>query len=69
MGNGIQTVIVRLRNFRDAATVGEYFRQQIPVIINLEDMDNADATRMIDFVSVSLSASAVTSSEFLGVHS
>lgn len=69
MGNGIQTVIVRLRNFRDAATVGEYFRQQIPVIINLEDMDNADATRMIDFVSVSLSASAVTSSEFLGAHS
>ncbi len=51
MGNGIQTVIVRLRNFRDAATVGEYFRQEIPVIINLEDMDNADATRMIDFVS------------------
>lgn len=51
MGNGIQTVIVRLRSFRDAATVGEYFRQKIPVIINLEDMDNADATRMIDFVS------------------
>jgi cell division inhibitor SepF len=51
MGNGIQIAIVRPRNFRDAATVGEYFRQEIPVIINLEDMDNADATRIIDFVS------------------
>jgi cell division inhibitor SepF len=51
MGNGIQIAIVRPRNFRDAATVGEYYRQGIPVIINLEDMDNADATRIIDFVS------------------
>jgi cell division inhibitor SepF len=51
MGNGIQIAVVRPRNFRDAATVGEYFRQEIPVIINLEDMDNADATRVIDFVS------------------
>jgi cell division inhibitor SepF len=51
MGNGIQIALVRPRNFRDAATVGEYYRQDIPVIINLEDMDNADATRIIDFVS------------------
>jgi cell division inhibitor SepF len=51
MGNGIQIAIVRPRNFRDAATVGKYYRQEIPVIINLEDMDNADATRIIDFVS------------------
>ena len=51
MGYGFQIAVVRPRNFRDAATVGEYFRQEIPVIINLEDMDNADATRIIDFVS------------------
>jgi cell division inhibitor SepF len=51
MGNDIQIAIVRPRNFRDAATVGEYYRQEIPVIINLEDMDNAEATRIIDFVS------------------
>jgi cell division inhibitor SepF len=49
--NGIQIAIVRPRNFRDAATVGEYYRQEIPVIINLENMDNVDATRIIDFVS------------------
>ena len=51
MGNGIQIAIVRPRNFRDAVTVGDYYRQEIPVIINLEDMDNAGATRIIDFVS------------------
>jgi cell division inhibitor SepF len=51
MGSGTQIAIVRPRNFRDAATVGEYFRQGVPVIINLEDMDNAEATRIIDFVS------------------
>src|SRR6267154_5911708 len=51
MGNGIQIAVVRPRNFRDAATVGEYFRQEIPVIINLEDVDNAGATRIIDFIS------------------
>jgi cell division inhibitor SepF len=51
IGDGIQIAIVRPRNFRDAATVGDYFRQEIPVIINLEDMDNAEATRIIDFVS------------------
>jgi cell division inhibitor SepF len=51
MGNGMQIAVVRPRNFRDAATVGEYYRQGIPVIIDLEDMDNADARRIIDFAS------------------
>lgn len=51
MGNGIQIAIVRPRNFRDAATIGDYYRQEIPVIINLEDMNNAEAWRIIDFVS------------------
>ena len=51
LGSGIQIAIVRPRNFRDAATIGSYFRQEIPVIINLEDMDKAEATRIIDFVS------------------
>ncbi len=51
MGNGIQIAIVRPRNFRDAATIGEYYRQDIPVIINLEDMEHAEAGRIVDFVS------------------
>jgi cell division inhibitor SepF len=51
MAGAVQIAVVRPRNFRDAATVGGYFRQEIPVIINLEDMDKAEATRIIDFVS------------------
>jgi cell division inhibitor SepF len=51
MDTALQIAIVRPRNFKDAATVGEYYRQEIPVIINLEGMDNADATRIIDFMS------------------
>lgn len=50
-GNGVHIAIVRPRIFRDAATVGDYYRQEIPVIINLEDMEKADATRIIDFIS------------------
>jgi cell division inhibitor SepF len=51
LGDGTQIAIVRPRNFRDAATIGEYYRRDIPVIINLEDMDNEAAWRIIDFAS------------------
>ncbi|MBB4934791.1 cell division inhibitor SepF [Lipingzhangella halophila] len=50
-GNNFQIAMVRPRNFRDANTVGEYFRQDVPVIINLEDMEDGDARRIIDFAS------------------
>jgi cell division inhibitor SepF len=50
-GAGVQIAVVRARNFRDAATVGEYYRQNVPVIVNLEDMDNAEARRIVDFIS------------------
>ena len=48
---GVQIAIVRPRTFRDAITIGEYCRQDIPIVINLEDMDNAEARRIIDFAS------------------
>jgi cell division inhibitor SepF len=48
---GPQIAVVRPRIFRDAATIGEYYRQGLPVIISLDDMDNAGATRIIDFIS------------------
>jgi cell division inhibitor SepF len=51
MGEGFQIATVRARTFRDAATVGEYYRQDIPVIINLEDMEDPDARRIVDFAS------------------
>jgi len=37
------------RNYNDARTVGEYFREGTPVIMNLTDMDDADAKRLVDF--------------------
>ena len=51
MGDDIQIAIVRPRTFRDAVTIGEYYRQGVPVIINLDDMGNAEAWRIIDFAS------------------
>ncbi|TDD86385.1 cell division protein SepF [Actinomadura rubrisoli] len=51
MGEGFQIAMVRPRNFRDAATIGEYYRQNIPVIFNLDGMDEAAARRIVDFAS------------------
>ncbi|MDL4774198.1 cell division protein SepF [Actinomadura xylanilytica] len=51
MGEGFQIAMVRPRNFRDAATIGKYYRQNIPVIFNLDDMDDAAARRIVDFAS------------------
>ena len=37
------------RSYNDAKSVGESFRDGIPVIMNLSDMDDANAKRMVDF--------------------
>lgn len=37
--------------FRDARTIGEYFRDGVPVIINLSSMTEQDAKRVVDFAS------------------
>jgi cell division inhibitor SepF len=42
---------VRPQTFRDALTIGERFRLDLPVIVNLQDMDTADAKRIVDFMS------------------
>jgi cell division inhibitor SepF len=51
VGHGFQIATVRPQTFRDAHTIGEYFRQDIPVIINLVDLDASDAKRFVDFAS------------------
>jgi cell division inhibitor SepF len=48
---GFRVASVQPQNFLDAHTIGEYFRQDIPVIINLHDMDAPDAKRIVDFAS------------------
>lgn len=40
---------VHPRSYNDARTIGEAFRSGTPVIMNLTDMDDADAKRLVDF--------------------
>lgn len=35
--------------YNDARTIGEHFRDGVPVIINLTEMDDPDAKRLVDF--------------------
>jgi len=39
------------RSYNDARRIGEEFREATPVIINLSEMDDADAKRIIDFAA------------------
>lgn len=50
-GDGYQIATIRAQTFRDALTIGEQFRQDIPVIVSLQDLDTLDAKRMVDFMS------------------
>jgi cell division inhibitor SepF len=37
------------RTYNEARTIGENFREGTPVIMNLSEMDDADAKRLVDF--------------------
>jgi len=39
------------RNFNEARVIGEQFRDGSPVIMNLSEMDDADARRLVDFAA------------------
>ena len=39
------------RTYNDARRIGEEFREGIPVIMNLTDMDDIDAKRLVDFAA------------------
>ncbi len=39
------------RTYNEAKTIGEAFRAGTPVIMNLGDMDDADAKRLVDFAA------------------
>lgn len=43
----IQTI--KPRTYNDARLIGEAFRQGVPVIMNLTEMSDADAKRLVDF--------------------
>jgi cell division inhibitor SepF len=46
-----EILTVHPRQYRDAQGIAESFRDGIPVIINLSQMSDADARRLIDFAS------------------
>jgi len=37
--------------YNEARTIGENFREGVPVIMNLSDMDDQDAKRLVDFAA------------------
>ncbi|NBO08584.1 MAG: DUF552 domain-containing protein [Actinobacteria bacterium] len=42
-------VTLHPRNYNEAKTIGEHYRQGVPVIMNVTDMTDADAKRLVDF--------------------
>ena len=39
------------RTYNEARTIGEHFRDHVPVIMNLSEMDDNDAKRLVDFAA------------------
>ena len=51
-GSAVNEILtVHPKQYRDAQIIAENFRDGIPVIINLTQMSDADARRLIDFAS------------------
>jgi len=46
-----EILTVHPRQYKDAQVIAESFREGIPVIINLSQMSEPDARRLIDFAS------------------
>ena len=44
-------VTLHPRSYNDARTIGEHYRDYTPVIMNLTEMDDADAKRLVDFAA------------------
>ncbi len=42
---------VHPRNYNEARVIGEHFRDGTPVIMNLTDMEDSDAKRLVDFAA------------------
>ena len=42
---------VHPRSYNDARRIGEEYREGVPVIMNLSELDDSDATRIVDFAA------------------
>ena len=51
VGRLTRITTIHPRTYNEAKTIGESFRDGIPVIMNLTDMNDADAKRLVDFAA------------------
>jgi cell division inhibitor SepF len=48
---GYRITTLHPRSYNDARQIGEHFREGTPVIMNLTEMDDSDAKRLVDFAA------------------
>jgi cell division inhibitor SepF len=48
---GYRITTLHPHSYNDARAIGEHFRSGTPVIMNLSEMDDADAKRLVDFAA------------------
>jgi cell division inhibitor SepF len=51
MADVSRIVTVHPRTYNEARTIGEHFRDGVPVIMNLSEMEDVDAKRLVDFAA------------------
>ena len=51
MADVSRIITVHPRTYNEARTIGEHFRDGVPVIMNLTEMDDHDAKRLVDFAA------------------
>ena len=51
MGSLTRITTIHPRTYNEAKAIGESFREGTPVIMNLTEMDDADAKRLVDFAA------------------
>jgi cell division inhibitor SepF len=51
MGELYRITTLHPRTYNDARRIGEEFREGVPVIMNLTEMDDVDAKRLVDFAA------------------
>ncbi len=49
--HGYRITTLHPTTYNEARTIGEHFRESVPVIMNLSEMDEADAKRLVDFAA------------------
>jgi cell division inhibitor SepF len=51
VGEPYRITTLHPRTYNEARTIGEHFREGTPVIMNLTEMDDTDAKRLVDFAA------------------